>query len=560
VSEVISLERKPFEQRFEELKEEFQTWEPTAKDLSKFIDPERGFFTGMQPNKGTSIDFKTLLDETPTLSARTFGAGMQAGINSPGRIWAKFGLPDPDMEESDPVRMWLDQVQHRMFTIMARSNYYEMCQSNYEELGVFNTGAGLIDEDYKNVISCRPFTAGEYYLGAGPDGQIDTFARTVWFTVSQLVKKFGYDSVSSNVQVSYDTDKTQEWLECRHVIKPNEQAIAGLKDSRNMPYISVYWEVGSPQDTFLRISGYKEFPVTVYRATVIGSNVYGTNGPGRLALGASKELQHATKQEMLGIEKLVNPPVQKSNEIDLVNSLPGGVSTYGGTDQQSMKPLYQVNNPYINEQELRIQRLQNNIKRCFYEDLFLMIAQSSDPVRTAYEISKKYEEKLIQLSPLLERVFSAKRLELDRIFNTANRAGLFPPPPPQLRGIELKIEFISSLAQAQKMIEMTPIEQTAAYIGSLVSVYPAVADKFNAEESVDQYASMAGVSPKIIRSDDQVAQIRKERNDAAQKQAILQNTMQLAQGAKTLSQTDMGGNNALNAIINGPDAIANGGG
>lgn len=323
---MIGLERKPFETHFNELQQEFQTWEPTAKDLSKFIDPERGFFSGMQPNKGTSIDHKTLLDETPTLAARTFGAGMQAGINSPGRIWAKVGLTDTDLEEFDPVRYWLDQVQHRIFNIMARSNYYEMCQSNFEELGVFNTGAGLVDEDYNNVIQCRPFTAGEYYLGAGPDGQIDSFARTVWFTVGQLVKKFGIDNVSQDVKTAYDTDKKEQWFECRHIIEPNEKRLQGQKGSKNMPYISVYWQLGSPQDTFLRVSGYQEFPVTVYRANVIGSNVYGTNGPGRLALGASKELQHATKQEMMGIEKLVNPPVQKSNSIDMVNALPGGVS------------------------------------------------------------------------------------------------------------------------------------------------------------------------------------------------------------------------------------------
>ena len=48
------------------------------------------------------------------------------------------------------------------------------------------------------------------------------------------------------------------------------------------------------------------------------------------------------------------------------------------------------------------------------------------------------------------------------------------------------------LAQAQKMVGTTTVEQLSAYVGSL-TVVPEVIDKFNADKAVDRYADMLGL-------------------------------------------------------------------
>jgi len=72
------------------------------------------------------------------------------------------------------------------------------------------------------------------------------------------------------------------------------------------------------------------------------------------------------------------------------------------------------------------------------------------------------------------------------------------------------------------------------------------------DEMIDEYADMLGVSPKIIMATQKVMQIRNQRNQQMQQQQMLQNSMAAAQGAETLSNTDVGcGQNALQRMIGG---------
>src|SRR5258708_22639753 len=99
---------------------------------------------------------------------------------------------------------------------------------------------------------------------------------------------------------------------------------------------------------------------------------------------------------------------------------------------------------------------QQRIRRAFFEDLFLMMAQSdelrgSQPV-TAREVEERHEEKLIALGPVLERTNDELLNPLvDRVYDMMDARGMFPPPPQDLHGQRLKVEYISIMAQAQKL-------------------------------------------------------------------------------------------------------------
>jgi hypothetical protein len=126
---------------------------------------------------------------------------------------------------------------------------------------------------------------------------------------------------------------------------------------------------------------------------------------------------------------------------------------------------------------------------------------------------------------------------------------MLPPAPPEIQGKNIEIKYISILAQAQKMIGVTSIEQTVSFVGNLAAVRPDVTDKLDFDEAVDQYADMVGAPPKIIRSDDKVAKIRQEKAKQQQNAAMQQQLAAGAQSAKVLSETDLGSNNALNALM-----------
>lgn len=548
------MDRKPFERTFDSLKAGFDKWKPTFQELSQYIDPERGFFDGQTPNDPKGIDYKVLLDSTPTKAAQILAAGMRGGLTSPALPWFKLGVSDPDLSEFEAVRMYLDRVQQILFAIFAKSNFYDMIYSVYEELGVFNTAAAIIEEDMKTVIRGRCFTAGEYFLGTGPDGRVNSIARSLSMNALQMVRKFGEENVSNDVKQAYKRNDFEILFKVNHLIEDNDDRIPGRKGFLNMPYRSVYWQPGSAADTYLRIGGYEEFPVIAPRWNVIANDVYGKNGPGRLALGDSKELQEAERQYMEAWDKVVNPPVQKPPTLasNTVNHLPGGVTVYGDTENQTIKPLYQIN-PQLEVAQMRVQQLENRIKEAFFTDLFLMLQSTADdPRKTATEIIELKQEKMQILGPVLERLFTeALNPAIERTFNIANRAGLLPEPPEEIQGMDMKVEFISILAQAQKAAGITTIQQTATYVASLAPIFPEIVDKFDADESVDQIANMNGTPPKVVRSDDDVAKIRQQRQQQQAAMAQMETMGAAAQSAKVLSETDLGQDNALTALLGG---------
>src|SRR5690606_503392 len=101
-----------------------------------------------------------------------------------------------------------------------------------------------------------------------------------------------------------------------------------------------------------------------------------------------------------------------------------------------------------------------------------------------------------------------------------NRRGELPPPPPDLQNQELKVEYISVLAQAQKAVATGAIERGAAFVGNLAAAKPDVLDKFDADQAIDEYWDAIGAPPSTLVPDDEVAKIRQGR---AQKQAAAEN-------------------------------------
>ena len=97
--ENTGLDRWDFVKRSGALKTEGQYWYPAWRDLSKYINPTKGFFYEQRPNVGYEIDHKTVLDGHATQAVDILASGMLSGLTSPSRPWFKLGLDDPDLME-----------------------------------------------------------------------------------------------------------------------------------------------------------------------------------------------------------------------------------------------------------------------------------------------------------------------------------------------------------------------------------------------------------------------------------------------------------------------------
>jgi hypothetical protein len=549
----METKRQQLEKMRQSLKTERESFMPHWRDLSDYVMPRRARYTISERNKGDRRN-KKIIDSTATLAMRNLMAGMMSGLTSPARPWFALTTPDPALAEFGPVKSWLDDVTKRMRTIFLKSNLYNALPLLYCDQGLFGTSAMAVLEDEQDVIRCYSFPIGSYCIAQSHRHTVDTFVREWAMTVRQLVQRFGYENCSRSVQEQYDAGNYEVWIDVAHMIHPNEEHNPEKLAAKHKRFSSCYWEIGSDEEgKFLDESGFDEFPIMAPRWNLTGEDVYGQS-PGMDALGDIQQLQAMQRRMIQSVDKMVNPPMgaPTSMQNKKASLLPGDI-TYVDTTQGStgFKPAHELRMP-LQELQVLINDTQMRVKRCFYEDLFLMLANSDRRQITAREIEERHEEKLLMLGPVLERQ-NEDLLDplIDRTFSIMLRRGELPQPPSEIAGQDLKVEYISIMAQAQKLVATAGLERFVGFVGNLAAAKPDIADKLDFDQVVDEYADMLGVPPKIVRPDDDVMKVRQARAEQIAQQQRAEQLQQVAQGAKLLSETDMGGDSALSRMAAG---------
>ncbi len=128
------------------------------------------------------------------------------------------------------------------------------------------------------------------------------------------------------------------------------------------------------------VGGFHEFPVLTARYQVTDIDAYG-KGPGWYAEGDAKALQKMKKDFLIACDMLVKPPMKGPSTLmnTGINMIPGGVTYVNETTaSNTVTPLFQIqSNPTFLAEE--IIRTEQDIKRIYSADLFLMLDQVDTP-------------------------------------------------------------------------------------------------------------------------------------------------------------------------------------
>lgn len=561
-------------QQYELLRSEFKT-ERTSfiyhwNELADFILPRRGRFMLSDVNRGDRRT-KNIIDSTGTFASRTLGSGMHSGMTSPSRPWFQYGVTDPLLNEIPAVKAWLYEATKIVHTVFAKTNLYKTLPTLYQDAGVFATSAMIHLEDDEDVAYFDTFPIGSYMIGTDDRGRVRQFMREYTLTVAQLIKRFSpivdglHDmrNISQQVQDLWRTGARQLRIQIIHVIVPNDfyDTSAGhLVSPSKKAFVECYYELGSDrtwyggkQEVYLKEGGYDEFPVYAFRWEVAGEDTYGTNSPGMTALGDIKQLQHGEKRGSQALDLLVKPPMKGPTTMKSAKaSIIAGDITYVDEqgDKGGYKPVFEIR-PDLDKLEAKQEQKRYLIRRAFHEDLFLqMISDTRLQRPTAREVDERHEEKLLALGPVLEQV---TRDVLDplttRQFNICLRKGMFPEPPEELRGQPLKVEYISIMATAMKMIGIGSLDRFTSSIVQIATVQPDVLDGINTDEVADAYHEMTGVPPKLLRDPKERDAIREARAKQAQQAQTATVAKDAGQAAASLASADSRSPNALTDLL-----------
>lgn len=569
-----------------------QTWRPNWMDLGEHFRPYRGrwLIDGNDTNKGWRRNYR-IVDSTPLIATNTIAAGLQAGATSPARPWFKYILEDDQMMEAPGVKAWMDQATKKGRAILNKSNFYNASYECYGEFPVFGILAmgreWGISEDLPHF---QPFTIGSYYIGNDKHRRVNVFFRDFKWTVQQVVEKFAvgpldqeasWKPISLRTRSMWNNQQYDVMIDLTHAVYENLDRVKSKAgeykaDASGMRFRSVYYERGGDPDKILkdsnqeeakkllRTGGFRDFPVFVARWYTNSEDAW-ARGPAMDALGDARALQLQQKRKAQAIDRLVDPPMKAHPSLrnQRTSMLPGDVTFVAPEQGQvGFEPVYEIK-PDIQALLEDIKETQQRINTMMFADIFAMFIraeETSEPI-TAAEVNAKQQEKLLMMGPVLEQMnFDFLNPLHQWLFTEMLRHGLLPPMPPAMRGAVIKVEYSSILAQAINAVTFGSIQQFTGFIGQVAQLSqqgaqnPAL-DKVDFDATIEEAGKATGVPPTMIRSDDEVTQIRKVR---AQQQAQAQQQQQMqaaaeaanqhADTAQKLSQTPMGTGSALDQL------------
>lgn len=535
--------------RFQALKEARRPWDAAWRDLAAHFLPMR--YRGDEGERHQLLNGK-LVDATGVLAMRTLAAGLHGGITSPARPWFRLSLQDEQQAQSRAARQYLDEAAARMRAILHRSNFYNVMHSAYAELGTFGTAFVFELADLRTGFRFVPVPAGEYVLDVDHLQRVDTVFRRFRMTPRQMLQAFGRENLPEAVMRALDTPGASGGgaagavgaagadFTVIHAVYPREDAAPGRLDAVHAPVASVYWleeARGARGPHLLRESGFMEFPGFGPRWDATGGDVYGRS-PAMDALPDCRMLQQMGITTLKGIHKAVDPPMSvnanlKSVGLDLT---PGGINyveSAPGQTPQAASPLLQTS-PDLRQARQAIEAVQEQVRAGLHNDLFRLIMDGRQGV-TASEIAAREEEKLILIGPVLERLHDELFTPcIERTFRLMQRLDMLPPAPPELSGETVKVEFVSLLAQAQKLVSTAAVDQYLGFAMNAAKAWPDALDSVDIDRVMDGYADYLGLESSLLRSPEEREQLRQTRAQAQAQAQSMEQVKELAGMAKEL--------------------------
>lgn len=523
--------------RWHRLDSIYSSWRTQYQEISRNYLPWTGRFWSDERNQGWTRN-DDILDNTPERSVRILSAGLTAGASSPARPWFKLGTRDPALMQKHDVQLWLDETTRIIMQTFSRSNVYRALQQLYTECPLYGTAAAIVESDPETGVHVRVLTAGQYRIASNPKGQVATLYREFEMSVSQLVREFGLENCSDRAKSLFREGNLEEGITVMHAIEPRTDREPKMLDNQNMPWRSIYWERGEQPEQVrdvLRESGFNRFPCLVPRWSVLPQDDYGS-GPGMTALGDVIQLQQEQfrKSQMIDFASdpaMLLPSDMKNQEVDLA---PGGKNYTDATGNNRGGPLWQPGQQ-LQPLLMDIQDVRSRINSAWFADMFLMIAQT-DKTMTATEVAERHEEKLLMLGPALERLHNELLDPLVTLtFHYLNEAGQLPPPPSELSGGTLDVEFVSMLAQTQRAVGARTIDRFLATASAVAQSKPEILDRIDADAFIEDLAERLGVPAKILVSRQAADDLRKARAEMQQAQAEMAAQAQQATTAKDMA-------------------------
>ena len=525
--------------RKNKLKAQRGTWESHWQDLTNFVLPNESDFN-LKRSKG---DKRTTLvyDSTAIHANEMLAAGLHGMLTNPASNWFSLRVKDSmdSFADNAEAKQWLEETTNVILAELSAPDvaFPSHIHEYYLSLCSVGTACMFVGEPTtREGISFRSIHIDEIFIAENADGIVDTVFRIFKMTVRQIVQKWGEKSLSPRIQRMYEKKEFDKEVELFHCVYPRDDVDKGKKAATMLPVASVY--IDEKEKHVLAEGGFDEMPYMVGRWSKTVGEVFGRS-PAMTALPDIKMLQEIMKTTIKAAQKVVDPPllVPDDGVLGPVRTIPGGLNYYRASSGARIEPLLTGGNIGLSYEMMN--DLRERIRTTFFLD---QLQFQGAPRMTATEVVERTERTLRLLGPTLGRLQSEfLGPMIERIYGVLVRAGRLPEPPESISELELKIEYVSPLARAQRQTETQGIMRTLEFVGPIAGMDPQAAQIIKGADTVRHIAELNGVPPMLLKSDDD---LMAEMQAQQQAQAAQQ---QMMQGAEVMDMMQKGADVAKTA-------------
>lgn len=256
-----------------------------------------------------------------------------------------------------------------------------------------------------------------------------------------------------------------------------------------------------------------------------------------------RTLHQQRKTNLRAGQKAADPPMNApANMRGRVVLTPAGVNYYKAGTKDRVEAMDVVGNLPVSLEMMQDSR--EVVAQAFFNDVLAIIQERTRRSRqpaTAEEIRELGGERLMILGPVLTRILNeALSPAMLQSFQLLYRHGKFPPAPARLaqvieRGL-VNMECVSPLAKAMRSMELRSAGEALSFATPLLQLDPSAAVRINVDKLIQRSWEITGAPTEMLRSDDEVDEIRAQEAKARKAEQALAATQALLNAGKTAAE------------------------
>jgi len=518
--------------RYEILKNDRILWEPFFRDVRDYIRPRKQQIDSSHHISGERHTNK-MFDSSAPEASRIMAMSMQQALVPQSTVW--FGLSIPSGHElyalnrEPSVKRWFHDVTESMFYSMHESNFYTAIGESFLDFTSFGTINLLLEENdapEKNFggLAFTSIPTGQFVFSEDKRGKPDTVFWEYIFTARQAKQMFGSKRLPDSIKKAVKESPDSKFTFVR-VVLPSEDYRANSVDSKDKKYAAL--DIHYDSKTVVRTSGFDELPYVIGRFEKASGELWGRS-PADIAMPDIKTLNKIRELELKGLAMAVHPPLIAPDQgiIGTFRMTPSAIN-YSREPERFKFLRFEGR---IDLSSLKANELKKSIRGIFLADQLVLPEKLN---MTAEEVATVREQIQNLLGPTVARFESEVLTPLIlRSFGLLNRAGALPPAPPELAELdEIEVSYVGQMAKNQKIQDVTAIQRWLGVAANMAGFAPEVLDNINVDEALQIIGDRMAVPAAVMRSEEEVAQLRADRQEKMAMQEQLAQASQVAEGA-----------------------------